>query len=126
MSSSINILYESNQDIANKFLSELQENSEGINCNIFFDFFSQAENLEKLLNQDIKGTVEIFEATCKIQFKFIGQKMLKEGSDQTKSNNKSGLSSARFLKVCAQKIIIEYCNLLEKVSERQKTTQKVP
>jgi len=57
MSSSINILYESNQDIANKFLSELQENSEGINCNIFFEFFSQTENLEKLLNQDVNGTV---------------------------------------------------------------------
>jgi hypothetical protein len=52
--------------------------------------------------------------------------MLEEGSDETKSNNKSGLASARFLKVCAQHIIIEYCNLLEKVSERQKTTQKVP
>lgn len=66
MQSSINILYETNQEIANKFLSELKENSSGINCNIFFDFFSHAENFEKLLSQDTKGAVEIFEATCEI------------------------------------------------------------
>ena len=126
MSSSINILYENNQDIANKFLGELQENSEGINCNIFFDFFSQAENLEKLLNQEINGTIEIFQATCKIQFKFIEQKILDESLETAKANDKSGLASFRFFKVCSQQIIIEYCNLLEKVTERQKTTQKVP
>jgi len=40
MSSSINILYQNNQEIADKFMSELKENSRGINCNIFFDYFS--------------------------------------------------------------------------------------
>jgi len=52
--------------------------------------------------------------------------MLDDSSDATIVNNKSGLASSRFFKVCAQQIIIEYCNLLEKVAERQKTTQKVP
>ena len=66
MSSSINILYANNQDIAQKFLSELKENSSGINCNIFFDYFSQVENFQKLLSNEINGIVDIFELTCQI------------------------------------------------------------
>ena len=55
MASSINILYKDNQDIATNFLNELKDNSQGINCGIFFDFFSKPENCEKLLSSEIQG-----------------------------------------------------------------------
>jgi hypothetical protein len=66
MASSINILYKDNQDIATNFLNELKDNSKGINCGIFFDFFSKPENCEKLLSNEIKGAEEIFIGTCQI------------------------------------------------------------
>jgi hypothetical protein len=53
MASSINILYKSKQEIVEKFLNELIENPDGINSRIFFDYFSLAENCEKLLDKDI-------------------------------------------------------------------------
>lgn len=56
MASSINILYKSMQDIVEKFIVELNSNPDGINCSVFFDYFSQLENCEKLLGKDIEGT----------------------------------------------------------------------
>lgn len=56
MANSINILYKSPQEIADKFLHELKQNAVGINCSIFFDYFSQEENCDKLVQKGITGT----------------------------------------------------------------------